>query len=253
MNRKILLIVEGEDTEVKILGSESHGLLSLIGTKCEIIPFKNPIYELYDAYKKGEYDDLVSYLRHEKGLKVDDNVLSKNAFSAIYLIFDFEPHYQKYSDEKIKELLNLFNNETELGKLYINYPMVESYYYLKSLPDLEYNNRVVSLIDLKGKNYKREVNLNTCLKKNHITTKQLCYIIMHNYNKAKLICNSDELIIDHEKILDIQLQRKKDYNEIYVLSMFPLLIMDYNFDKTMSVLKLKLKDNFIEFDDKLFV
>ena len=76
---------------------------------------------------------------------------------------------------------------------------------------------------------------------------------MHNYNKAKLISNSDELVINHEKILDIQLKRKKDYNELYVLSMFPLLVMDYNFDKTMSVLKLKLKDNFIEFDDKLFV
>ena len=155
MIRKILLIVEGEDTEVKILGSESHGLLSLIGTNCLIVPFKNPIYELYDAYINGEYDDLVSYLRHEKGLKIDDNILSKNAFSAIYLVFDFEPQYQKYSDDKIKNLLSLFNDETELGKLYINYPMVESYYYLKSLPDLEYKDRVVVLNDLKGRNYKK--------------------------------------------------------------------------------------------------
>ena len=249
MNRKILLIVEGEDTEVKILGSESHGLLSLIGTKCEIIPFKNPIYELYDAYKKGEYDDLVSYLRHEKGLKVDDNVLSKNAFSAIYLIFDFEPHYQKYSDEKIKELLNLFNNETELGKLYINYPMVESYYYLKSLPDIEYNNRIINLLNFNGKKYKKEVNLNACIKKNKISPKQLCYIIMHNYNKAKFICNSDDIEINHEKVLDIQLNKKKKDNELYVLSMFPLLVIDYNFEKTMEVLKLKLKDNFFVIED----
>lgn len=109
MNRKILLIVEGEDTEVKILGSASHGLLSLIGTNFKIIPFKNPIYELYDAYINGEYDDLVSYLRHEKGFKIDHNILSKNAFSAIYLVFDFEPQYQKYSDNKIRKLLNLFN------------------------------------------------------------------------------------------------------------------------------------------------
>lgn len=149
---------------------------------------------------------------------------------------------------QIKDLLNLFNNETELGKLYINYPMVESYYYLKSLPDLDYNNRVISLNNLKGKNYKKEVNLNTCLKKNHITPLQLCYIIMHNYNKAKLITNSNELEINHENVLDAQLKRKQNYNEIYVLSMFPLLVIDYNFEKTMSVLKLKLKDRFIEIE-----
>ena len=92
------------------------------------------------------------------------------------------------------------------------------------------------------------MNLNTCLKKSHITPKQLCYIIMHNYNKAKLITNNNELVIDHDKVLDVQLKRTQDYNEIYVLSMFPLLVIDYNFDKTMSILKLKLKEKFIEIE-----
>lgn len=95
MKSKILLIVEGELSEPRILGSESHGLLSLIGSDYEIVAFANPIYELYEAYKNGEYDDLVSYLRIEKGLKIDDNILSKNAFSAVYLIFDFEPQDHK--------------------------------------------------------------------------------------------------------------------------------------------------------------
>ena len=88
MKSKILLVVEGELEEPRILGSASHGLLSLVGADYEIVPFANPIYELYEAYKNGEYDDLVSYLRYEKGLHIDSNVLSKNAFSAIYLIFD---------------------------------------------------------------------------------------------------------------------------------------------------------------------
>ena len=127
MRSKILLIVEGEKEEPRILGSNSHGLLSLIGSDYDIVTFSNPIYELYDAYKKGDYDDIVSYLRVEKGLEIDKNILSKNAFSSIYLVFDFEPHYHKYKDSKIKDILNVFNNETELGKLYINYPMVESF------------------------------------------------------------------------------------------------------------------------------
>lgn len=247
MKSKILLIVEGERTELKILGSQSHGLLSLISADYEIVPFANPIYELYEAYKSGDYDDLVSYLRIEKGLKIDKNVLSKNAFSAVYLIFDYDPQYQKYSDEVIKDLLNLFNNETELGKLYINYPMVESYYHLESLPDYNYNERIVELDGLNGDKYKKYVNLKTCFRKNHITKKDICYIIMHNYNKAKYICkNSIEDEIDHIDILNAQLRLKKEKNKIYVLSTFPLLVLDYNFEKTINIIKEKLKENFIE-------
>lgn len=249
MKSKILLIVEGEVDEPRILGNESHGLLSLIGANYEIVPFANPIYELYEAYKNNEYDDLVSYLRLKKGLKLDDNILSKNAFSAIYLVFDFEPQDHKYTDKKIKELLSMFNNETELGKLYINYPMVEAYYDLESLPDPNYNDKTVSLKGLNGKTYKKKVNMTTCLKKNKITKKDLCYIIMHNYNKAKLITNTKAEYLNYFDILDSQLKLKQKENKIYVLSTFPLMLIDYNFEKTMEILKIKLKNKFIEFNE----
>ena len=214
MRSKILLIVEGEKEEPRILGSNSHGLLSLIGSNYDIVTFSNPIYELYDAYKKGDYDDIVSYLRVEKGLEIDKNILSKNAFSSIYLVFDFEPHYHKYKDSKIKDILNVFNNETELGKLYINYPMVESFYYLKNIPDIEYLGRKISLNNFNGKDYKKLVNNETILKKNKLSNKQLCYIIWINYNKVRKIINSKE--INHELILDEQLKLKKaQMNYIY--------------------------------------
>lgn len=242
MKSKILIVVEGSKEEVRILGSNTHGLLSLISNEYEIVPFCSTIYELYDAYMRGEYDDLVSYLRYEKGLKIDDNILSKNAFSAIYLIFDFEPHYQKYSDAVIKKLLNLFSNETELGKLYINYPMVEAYYHLLNLPDLEYNKRKISLDYFNGHIYKKEVNMTTCLKKNKLSKKDLCYIIWHNFNKAKYICNNNEIdVIDHAQILNLQINMKNSNNEIYILSTFPLFIIDYNIEKTLEMLKDVLK------------
>ncbi|HOP57156.1 MAG TPA: hypothetical protein PLH02_02035 [Bacillota bacterium] len=121
---KILIIVEGADEE-ETLRKGTHNLLSLIDPQKDfiVIPFRNPIYELYEQYKLGSYDDIVKYLRFEKGLILDSNTLSKTAFSSIYMIFDYEPNYQKYSDEVIKDILNTFNNETENGKVYINYPM----------------------------------------------------------------------------------------------------------------------------------
>ena len=36
-------------------------------------------------------------------------------------------------NKKIKQMINFFDNETEHGKLYINYPMIESYKHFKNL------------------------------------------------------------------------------------------------------------------------
>ena len=155
MKAKILLIIEGDVEEVRILGNHTHGLLKLIDADYEIVVFSNPIYELYEAYKNGEYDDIVAYLRHFKGLNIENDKLSKNLFSAIYLIFDFEHHYQKYSDNDIIDILKVFSNETENGKIYINYPMVEAFYHLKGLPDNEYDTRVIKLPLKNGKEYKK--------------------------------------------------------------------------------------------------
>ena len=142
-------------------------------------------------------------------------------------------------------MLKLFNNETELGKLYINYPMVESYYHLIKLPDSDYNNRMISLNGLTGKKYKRLVNKVSCFKKNQIGNLQLCHIIMHNYNKCKIIEANNERSVNYEYILDKQIQMKNANNEIYVLSTFPLIVIDYNYEKTMQILKNRLKENFI--------
>lgn len=146
-------------------------------------------------------------------------------------------------------MLSICDNETELGKLYINYPMVEAYYDLESLPDPNYNDKTVSLKGLNGKTYKKKVNMTTCLKKNKITKKDLCYIIMHNYNKAKLITNTSAEYLNYFDILDSQLKLKQKENKIYALSTFPLMLIDYNLEKTMEILKIKLKNKFIEFNE----
>ena len=72
---------------------------------------------------------------------------------------------------------------------------------------------------------------------------------MHNYNKAQKLLKSNNYIIDHNKILDVQLSLKKEKNKIYVLSTLPLITIDYNYEKTIEILKNKLKNNFIEFNN----
>ena len=91
--------------------------------------------------------------------------------------------------------------------------MVESFYYLKNIPDLEYLDRKISLENFNGKDFKKLVNDRTILKKNKLSNKQLCYIIWVNYNKVRKITNNEE--ID--------------------------LVLDYNYDKTIEVIKERLK------------
>ena len=244
---KILLIVEGKVEEPRFLGalgSQSNGLLKIVGANYEIVPFENPIYELYEAYVNGEYDDLVAFLRAEKGLKIDAGVLSKAAFVSVYLIFDFDPQYQKYSDESIRKMMGIFNDETGLGKLYISYPMLEAVYHLQSLPDPSFDELMVDFKQVTGKQYKALVNRVTCLKKNKLTSKELGYIVMQNYNKAKKISPA----LSYIEILEYQINLKNERSKISVLSTFPLLIFDYNQELAMQKLQLSLKNGFVMAD-----
>ena len=103
--KKILFIVEGEETEPSFIGSVGHRLLALHKDEYEIFPYKTSIYELYDAYKRDEYDYIVDYLVIEKGLSIPDNLPPKEAFTAIYLVFDYDYKYQKYSDDVIRDII----------------------------------------------------------------------------------------------------------------------------------------------------
>lgn len=247
-NKKILFIVEGEKEEPRILGRIGHDLLHLMKGDYEVIPFANPIYELYEAYKKEEFVNIVAYLHSEKGLKLEPDVLPKEAFSAIYLIFDFDPHYQKYSTETIIDILATFDNETENGKIYINYPMVESFYHLISLPDNEYNDRIISLDDFKGDKYKKLVNAVTCISKSKITKLDLYYIIKQNFDKAQYICNVKSKYVDYQEILNIQIKKKNIENKIYVLNTFALMVIDYN-DTILDSINKKISININNIDE----
>ncbi|MCI8550348.1 MAG: hypothetical protein HFI68_07155 [Lachnospiraceae bacterium] len=87
----------------------------------------------------------------------------KRDFINIILVFDYERHDTNFSEEKILELQNYFVDGTDMGKLYINYPMIESYQHLRSLPDEEYVNRKVSVSLRPGKEYKALVRDETVL------------------------------------------------------------------------------------------
>ena len=76
------------------------------------------------------------------------NGIRSSDISEIFLFFDYDFQNSHLSlediNQRVEEMLTLFADETENGKLYINYPMIESIRYTKELPDNDYVNYVVS-------------------------------------------------------------------------------------------------------------
>ena len=116
-----------------------------------ICSFGNNIYDLYsEMMKYGGDGDIVSIMRErlsESGDSTLHNIRSTD-ISEVYLFFDYDFQNSQFSLEEINQrvdvMLKMFDDETGNGKLYINYPMVESIRYTKELPDEEYRHYTVS-------------------------------------------------------------------------------------------------------------
>ena len=158
---KNLLIVEGNH--------EKNQLFKLI-FKCfpeinidmdNIWIYGTNIYMLYEDIVKeyGDYweeedIDLPFVISRKKNY---ENVQYKNDFVNIIIVFDYERHDSNFSEEKIVTMQRYFSDSADMGKLYINYPMIESYQHLKQLPDEEYENRKISINVQPGAKYKKLV------------------------------------------------------------------------------------------------
>lgn len=70
-------------------------------------------------------------------------------YTDIYLIFDFDSHYHKFNPENLIDMIGFFVDSTDKGKLYINYPMLESYRHIKKMPDIAFFKLKVDIIDVK--------------------------------------------------------------------------------------------------------
>ena len=103
----------------------------------------------------------------------------------------------KFTQQKIKEMSEYFIESSDMGKLYINYPMVESFYHMRMIPDEAYYERCVyrdELIQHKYKERVRQESRGNDYRKFAVDRKDFNTVILQNVNKAKIIskfANSD--------------------------------------------------------------
>jgi len=127
----------------------------------DILIFGTNIYMLYTAIVK-EYEadwdtvdvDLAFLVSKMKGY---ESPLNKDDFNNIILIFDYERHDPSFSEEKIGRLQRYFIDSTDVGKLFLNYPMIESYQHFVGWPGNEFEHEEVSVTVQPGNQYKNMV------------------------------------------------------------------------------------------------
>lgn len=161
--RRRFVIVEGRHEKDKLMWLLLKCFPEIDIQLEDILVYGTNIYLLYqeivNEYGEDWSDcdiDLPYLFSKKQGI---NPVLRKTAFVDIVLIFDYEHHDPNFAKEKIVQMQEYFQDSTDVGKLYLNYPMVEAYQHLLSLPDLEYKNRNISMGNFQSNLYKNFVKI----------------------------------------------------------------------------------------------
>lgn len=275
----ILFIFEGKNDEPRLYKTLKEIFHFELNEEEIIHYYCNNIFSLYDtlkSYAEDELDDsvdLVNVLKEEaiahKKTNTDlDKIKYSSEISEIFLFFDYDIRKQdeknkltiEQQNAKILELFNYFengsiNSERNGIKLYINYPMIESYrFFKKELPDEDFKNYTFDLMSEKSfkqivdeesyyKNLKylcfdlnksgdlkipEDKELTEKIRQNWLYLKEL------NIKKAHFICADDYSIpadkdkINQRAIFDKQIEKYvNSKHEVAVLNAFPLFWFEY--------------------------
>ena len=230
MANYILFIFEGDKTEKQIFESLQKHYLNEFKNTILIASYGTHIYKLFREVEKDPDLDLFTLIK-ERSSDTQITKISRDLVSEIFLFFDYDGHVSGATSDILFEMLKHFDEETERGKLYISYPMVEAIKHLKS--SVDYRDTVVKC----DRNYKNTVskNCDICYEKLTTISKQNWgNIVSENSKKLNFIVNG---IFDFPKQLHPIVQFEVFENQlnkfinpldkVAVLSSFPIFLLDY--------------------------
>ncbi|MCM1234811.1 MAG: hypothetical protein NC489_32310 [Ruminococcus flavefaciens] len=134
MEKKIAIIYEGEKTERNLFDNLNKIFFS---KDTELVPVLFPagenIYMIWKQLRADDFQtDIIEVVReYNKTAQEALKGYSRKDFMETYLFFDYDGHNDNLGQgadthDVLDDMLDTFSDETDLGKLYINYPMVES-------------------------------------------------------------------------------------------------------------------------------
>ena len=231
-----------------------------------VCTYNSNIYSLYtklkghDALNEMLEVDTVSVFKEILLEKGDETLkdIREDEVSEIYLFFDYDfqedARTLEENNKRLSELLDYFTEETGKGKLYINYPMVESLRYTKELPDNDYWQYTVTRKKCQEERFKHQVhefsfysgNLEYIIltvkpaddeakiqAKKDTAIKNWQYLVTMNTSKLNYICNDKNDIPDElnnqKELFDNQQEKYVNTEDckVAILNAFPIFLFDY--------------------------
>lgn len=248
-----LFVVEGESRDFRFVNEMTRCFLKgRYKTKVINLPAAQNIYMLYQKLVEDDFEtDVVEVLRDtvKEASKILENI-SRQDIDEVYLFFDYDIHQNNLKlDFKpatiIADMLKNFDNETENGRLYISYPMVEALYDYRVKECLAFSNCFINLNKVKDyKNISSSKNPNAG---NMFEIDEWKDVINIFYLKIKCLFNLDFLDyktykenVSPENIYKLEKYIVESNNQVFILSAFPEFLLDYfkvNFFNSMTPIK----------------
>ena len=243
----ILFVFEGGKGEPKIFDSIEKLFLS--GEELRVVKCGFDLPTLYSNLKKTGEDLFRSLPLKENGITIPEGKRTDTFFSQIFLFFDYDFQNRmgvQRLHQILDEMLEFFNDETENGKLYINYLMVESLKYTKELPDAHYYEYVATRQECVEHKFKenaeffayamakgyRFIDLSKLDKSDVLSNWE--YLKLQNVMKANfLLTGNKEMpkgkdVINQTAIFDAQKENYVDKTEsVAIINSFPLFLYEY--------------------------
>lgn len=230
------MVVEGAKQEPRLVRAliEAYGL----GEEYEVYSYGTNIHELYERMFKDDDSDSLSLMGVLKErATLGDKHLFDVDYSDVLLVFDYDPHDNRFDPDGLVKMLDYFNDSTDEGRLYINYPMVEACKDFRSSRDLTFMDRKVDIEEIP--NYKSVVgNLSRYQSyERDFTLPDLNYLVALTAAKACRVANPSANVLmtaeafgtlDHGEVLCEQNKLLENRGEVWVLGTCLLFPAEYS-------------------------
>lgn len=238
MTEIVLFVVEGKKAEPQFLESVKRCFFDGKAIKFITLPNEGTIYQLFSEIDDDQDLDVFPLIKEKflDGNSDIEKIESRDEISEIYFFFDYDGHATKASDESIKSMLEMFDSETDNGKLYISYPMVEANRHISSEFDFCKLNFKVS----EGTDYKRVVDETSDHKFKQVKKlNRECWLELTkaHLSKANFLSrnvstfpslNETRLHLDQKNIFNNQLDKYIiPHGLVSVLGSFPFFLVEY--------------------------
>ena len=247
---KILIVLEGERTEADFF----YHILPKFDIDAELCVVGTNLYTLYHKCKNYNFEADIRDVLKEIIKDTEIKKLMDQKFTYTYLVFDADLQHkapEKRGEEvsinelitenlpKLIEMAEYFTDETDpsIGRLYINYPMMESFRYCNKFDVEQHISAKISIDDMK--NFKQlaskmklagipigkyeRTDFENLMRMN---VKRLIFVVngkfdvFPDYNAYQNISEAQNIALkQHEMATSVQ--------ELYVLNTSILIILDY--------------------------